>query len=108
MNVNILGTEYEITESNRDDDVRLENTDGYVDHTTKRIVIDEMKPREDSLALMETYKQKVIRHEVIHAFLIESGLSSNSWGENEEIVDWIALQFPKIRKVIDEIYGGEK
>lgn len=108
MNVNILGTEYEITESSRDNDVRLENTDGYVDHTTKRIVIDEMKPREDSLALLETYKRKVIRHEVIHAFLIESGLSSNSWGENEEIVDWIALQFPKIRKVIDEIYGGEK
>lgn len=106
MNVNILGTEYEITESSRDNDVRLEDADGYVDHTTKRIVIDEMKPREDSLTLLETYKRKVIRHEVIHAFLIESGLSSNSWGENEEIVDWIALQFPKIRKVIDEIYGG--
>ena len=37
--------------------------------------------------------KKVIRHELVHAFLFESGLSVNSWADNEEIVDWIAIQF---------------
>ena len=43
-----------------------------------------------------------IRHEVVHAFLEESGLSDCSlrpemaWARNEEMVDWIAIQFPKM------------
>lgn len=39
----------------------------------------------------------MIRHELVHAFLFESGLSVNSWADNEEIVDWIAIQFPKLQ-----------
>ena len=45
---------------------------------------------------------------MIHAFLAESGLSANalsnytSWAENEEMVDWIAIQFPKILEVFKE------
>lgn len=43
------------------------------------------------------------------AFLFESGLSSNThgiygaWAENEEMVDWIAIQSPKIFKVFQEL-----
>ena len=50
-----------------------------------------------------------IRHEIVHAFLFESGLSSNThgiygaWAENEEMVDWIAIQSPKIFKVFREL-----
>ena len=39
---------------------------------------------------------KVLRHEIVHAFLIESGMFQASWGGNEDIVDWIALQIPKM------------
>ncbi|MFD1464645.1 hypothetical protein ACFQ4L_00875 [Lapidilactobacillus mulanensis] len=40
---------------------------------------------------------KDTRHELIHAFLCESGLAENSdWAQNEEVVDWIARQFPKL------------
>lgn len=36
--------------------------------------------------------------------LHESGLSSNSeWAMNEEIVDWIALQLPKIIGICNEL-----
>ena len=43
----------------------------------------------------------MLRHEIIHAFLFESGLECNSlktynWAENEEMVDWFAIQSPKI------------
>jgi hypothetical protein len=52
---------------------------------------------------MEAYKKKVIRHEVIHAFFFESGLGDSSYGKNEELVDWIAMQFPKIAEVFEEL-----
>ena len=44
----------------------------------------------------------------MHAFLNESGLIDNafydgSWATNEEMVDWIALQMPKIVKACEEV-----
>lgn len=37
-------------------------------------------------------------------FFAESGLRSNSdFAENEELVDWIAIQFPKIAKVFSDL-----
>jgi len=45
---------------------------------------------------LEKYRKQVIRHELVHAFLFESGLDASSWGKNEEIVDWIAIQSLKL------------
>lgn len=97
MTVNVLGTKYTIKESNKVADPNLENNDGYCDHTTKTIVIDTFKDSPGSLEDLESYKKQVIRHELIHAFLYESGLDACSWARDEEIVDWIACQFPKIQ-----------
>lgn len=100
MTVNVLGTEYTIKRSDKVVDSYLENCDGYCDHSTKTIVIDTFKNYEgqpDALGNLDDYEKKVIRHELVHAFLYESGLSANSWAKNEEIVDWIACQFPKLQ-----------
>jgi hypothetical protein len=45
---------------------------------------------------------------VIHAYLSESGLNSSSngvdcWARNEEMVDWFAIQMPKIVKTFGEL-----
>lgn len=103
MTVDVLGTEYTIKQSNRVADVNLEKCDGYCDHSTKIIVIDTFKDSPDSLKDLESYKKQVIRHELIHAFLFESGLEGSSWGKDEEIVDWIACQFPKLMKAFEKI-----
>lgn len=85
-------------------DHRLENADGYCDWTTKEIVIRSEFPESvNNLGKLHLYKLKVLKHELIHAFLFESGLAENSWGTNEEIVDWIALQFDKIVNAFDRI-----
>jgi len=94
--VNVLGTPYTVTKKNIVEDPELERCDGYCDHTTKVIVIADIPARPGSLEDLETYSQGVIRHELVHAFLFESGLGCESWGNNEEIVDWIAQQFPKM------------
>ena len=51
---------------------------------------------------------KQLRHEIIHAFLSESGLQSNfehctKFGHEETMIDWIAVQFPKIYEVYKEV-----
>lgn len=96
MTVEVLGTKYEIIESDKVQDYILENNDGYCDFSTKKIVIDTFKNTSDSMEDLEKYRKQVIRHELVHAFLFESGLDASSWGKNEEIVAWIAIQSLKL------------
>ena len=103
MTVDVLGTKYTITESNKVKDDNLNNGDGYCDHSTKQIVIDTFQDCPGSLADLKKYRQQVIRHELVHAFLFESGLGADSWRINEEIVDWIAYQFPKLTEAFAKV-----
>lgn len=107
MEVNILGTEYSIVEKKAEEDELLKRVDGYIDKTTKEIVILEFTEENCEIKNIDWCKKKVLRHEIIHAFLHESGLaeSSNSvdaWALNEEMVDFFAHQFPKMSKAFKE------
>ena len=76
------------------------NTGAYIDHYKKNIVV---KKESDNF---KYFLRSTILHEVIRGVVCESGLgevSINDWAENEEMVDWLALQFEKIRKVVDTI-----
>lgn len=100
MQINILGTEYTLEERNEQNDDHLEGMDDYADHTSKELIVDEMKKSDKrTLKNLESYKKSVKRHEIIHAFLHESGLDVCSWAQNEEMVDWWAIQFPKLYEV---------
>lgn len=106
--VNILGTEYTIAAKSRDKDERLSDCDGYCDKTSKEIVIVDLENEEYDISDIEWLGKKVLRHEIVHAFLYESGLHENfenhQWGGvDESIVDWIAIQFPKILKAYEEV-----
>lgn len=100
--VEVLGVPYAIIDGDRSKDPCLDKADGYCDHTIKTCVIDTLIKTSDSVADLETYRKQVIRHELVHAFLFESGLGAESWGCNEEIVDWIAFQFPKMLHAFEE------
>ena len=100
MTVNILGTDYLIIQANKGNDINLEKSDGYCDQSSKKIVIDTFQDSPGSLENLDEYKKQVIRHEIVHAFLFESGL--DSWSRNEDLVDWVAYQFPKLLKVFKE------
>ena len=103
MRVSILGTEYTIQKLSKKEDSYLEKCDGYCDKTSKRIVV---KTDNDDLDNIEVHINKVMRHEIIHAFLYESGLHENfkhdTWGHDETMIDWVAVQFPKILEVFVE------
>ena len=66
------------------------------------------KDETDSKKNLKAYQNSVLRHEIIHAFLYESGLDTctsctGNWALNEEMVDWLAIQTPKIFKVFKEL-----
>lgn len=106
--VNILGTEYIIL-YDVDENQMPEGADGCFDQSIHTIKIAKFEDTsKDSLQNLNEYKKKVVRHEIIHAFLYESGLWNNSgsvdaWGCNETITDWIAIQFEKILKAFEEV-----
>lgn len=107
MKVNILGTEYTIKECKVDEDNYLNDCDGYCDKSSKTIVVCDRRENSE-LSDWEWYKKKVMRHEIIHAFLFESGLAENwehsyKFGHDETVVDWIAMQFPKILEVYRKV-----
>jgi hypothetical protein len=103
LKINILGTEYELIIANETEDPRLEGVDGYCDTTTRVCVVDDMAcAGAYAKANLPDYQKKVKRHELLHAFLYESGLAENSWANNEEAVDWIAIQFDKLKKAFEE------
>lgn len=103
MKVNVLGQDYEILHQTEADNKKLKTCDGLCETYAKKIVINDFEITQDTIENVDAYKCKNIRHEIIHAFLHESGLDSNTdWARNEEIVDWIAIQMPKIFKAMQE------
>ena len=104
--INILGTEYTILIDVDEKDMP-EGADGCADNSTKTIRVAKQELDRNSLQNLEAYKKKVLRHEIIHAFLYESGLSCNSmgcssWAANEEMIDWLAIMFSKINKAFKD------
>lgn len=111
--VNILGTEYKVIFETLEQNKAFKECDGYCDPTVKKLYIrlhteEECKSDNFGYESVEMLRKKVIRHEIIHAFMYESGLWQNglcadfSWAMNEEMVDWIAIQFPKILEAFKE------
>lgn len=97
MTVDILGTKYSVHYRNPSEDKFLRECDGYCDKTSKKIVVTTENIELDDF---EKYQKKCLRHEIIHAFMFESGLGCN-WehkpiGQEETTVDWFAIQFPKL------------
>ena len=102
MTVNILGTKYTISIRSEKEDKNLEIADGYCDKTSKEIVIVNPDSVTSTLKNPDWYFRKVKRHEIVHAFLIESGLQENTEWNEELIVDYFACQGEKIYKAWKE------
>lgn len=113
--INILGTEYRIETHKVSENSYLEKNKlaGYCGEEEKLIVVADMSEEKYFTGMdekaQEAYRKKTLRHEIMHAFLNESGLSDSSnqyggaWAKNEEMVDWFAIQSPKIFKVYSEM-----
>lgn len=98
----ILGTLYKIKYKNLND----ADCDVYCDYTARTIII--RNDNYNNVGDFQRLQNKQLRHEIIHAFLAESGLQCNfehstTWGHEETMVDWIAIQFPKLLEAYKEL-----
>lgn len=104
MKINILGTNYEIRKVSEKEYPKLSimNANGLAELYSKELIINaEMNPNSgQEFANFKGFENKVVRHEIIHAFFHESGL--DDYTTDEDLVNWIALQFPKMLKVFQE------
>ena len=108
MKVNVLGTEYEIIVKKYAEEEAFERRSimGFCDGYTKQIVVCDPATfkgwEHEEAETIRIAQSETVRHEIVHAFLNESGLSDSSaqyesgWAKFEEMIDWIALQGPKI------------
>lgn len=106
--VNILGATYKIVVKKYQDDEAFESRSisGYCDNMLKEIVLCDMTTykgfEKEPIEYCEQEQLACLRHEMVHAFLYQSGLDESSgkydcgWARNEEMVDWIAIQGEKI------------
>lgn len=111
--VSIMGVKYKVyTDVPVTKDKALTGRFGYCAFIDHRIVIADLNTiegwAEESDECRRIQVNTTLRHEVIHAFLAESGLrgsctSGEPWSLNEEMIDWFALQMPKIVKVFKEL-----
>ena len=105
MKVNVLGTVYKIKCI-----PSLDGRGGETDFYTKEIRISEQEdvPAEYKTDNLKEMQRHVLRHELIHAFLFESGMDQSSaaheaWAVNEEMIDWMAIQMPKIMAAYESV-----
>lgn len=97
----VLGQVYEVSYKKEVKYCQEYNCSGYTDGVRKRIKVQDSGNKENDL--------RVLRHEVIHAFAFESGFFGSQHvrpmdeTHDEQIVDWMAIQAPKILAVWKEL-----
>ena len=98
--VMVLGTEYTIETRNWDDDRKLHNAYGYIEQYTKKIILREVESDCLTVENPEELRREIARHELVHAFFVESGI--DDWFSDEKLVDWIAIMLPKMVHAMHE------
>ena len=112
--INVLGQIYKVFVKKYKDDEKFEklNIIGYCNYYKKEIIICDVKTHpnfiDETIECCDKKQNEILRHEVVHSFLDESGLiysslGCESWATNEEMIDWIAIQFPKIYRIFKEL-----
>lgn len=108
--VNILGQKWTILSGTRKQYPELSDRDGSTDASARTIYVHHTSkpPKPHHVQNREQYERRCLRHEIIHAFMYESGLHysslrySGAWAVNEEMVDWIAIQHEKLHTAFIE------
>lgn len=109
--VNIMGVDW--TLKIVADDPAFDKAQGYTNYASREIIVEAIKepsnPLDFDLKAQYINQKRVIRHEVVHAYLFECGLADDSasvsegWAINEEMIDWFARISPRIFDTYKEL-----
>lgn len=103
MHIDILGTPYNIKFNTDEEYPKLnsQDADGLAELYSKELII--RTGYEDDKSCYNNildYREKVLRHEIIHAIFHESGLQN--YCDDEALVNFLAIQYPKIKAIMDK------
>lgn len=108
--IDIMGNEWVIHEKTYEEDPTFEvmQVGGFCEMADHSISVCNMRTfpgyELESKSYIVNLNKSILRHEIIHAYLYESGLATSThssqgpWAMDEEIIDWIAIQSPKFLK----------
>lgn len=104
----ILGMEWTVKVLDDKEDSRLKDCMGFTDWTRRELVISR-PPEDTTLGDPYTMIRKTLRHEIVHAFMFESGLGydwkHDEYGHEETVVDWIAWHMHRLETVCGSAEG---
>lgn len=95
MKISVLGTEYAV-KFGYDSEV----ADGEVNTVKKTVRVKGVRQFEGDEEEKRDGHMRVLRHEIVHAFLDESGLTAYSG--DETLVEWIAVMMPRMAEAMRE------
>lgn len=105
MYIDILGTPYNIKFQTPQENPKLDIADanGLAELYSKELIIRTgYEDDPNSFNNVTEFREKVMRHEVIHAFFHECGL--DIYSDDETLVNFLALQFPKLEAVMHKVH----
>lgn len=105
MHIDILGTPYNIKFATSKEYPKFELLDanGLGELYSKEIYIRtgyEADP--NCFNNITEYREKVLRHEILHAIFHECGLTN--YTEDETLIEFLAVQYPKIQAIMENVH----
>lgn len=101
MYIDILGTPYNVKFQTDKENPKLIDCNGLCEEYSKEIIIRTgYEDEPNTFNNIVEYREKVLRHEIMHAIFHECGLEKYS--EDELLVDFIALQYHKIANIMNK------
>ena len=106
----VLDTKYDLFIDNDPSYLDSNDADGLTDDILKTIHIKNVFKLYDDKKFAEEEFKRILRHELIHAFIHECGLTENTskdvnWAVDEGMTDFWALQYYKIGKLFEDAYS---
>ena len=96
----VLGTNYRIMLQKVEENSKLEGNNGIAELYNREVIV-RTGYESDPLTFenIESFKHKVLTHELFHAIFHEAG--HDDYCEDEKLVNALAVMWPKIKAVMD-------
>lgn len=103
MHIDILGTPYNIKFMTEKENPKLNDCTGLAELYSKELII-KTGYEDDFNAYnnITAFREKVLRHEILHAIFHECGLTN--YTEDEVLIDFLAVQYPKIQAIMEDVH----
>ena len=101
--INIFGNKWTVTVGRHAEVPNMcKDSAGETDFTSKEITIEDLSGTEGPgrWKYMNVGMKETLRHEIVHAALIECGLSTNRRFDHEQVADWLMVKHYELHAII--------